>query len=203
MPVSGVLDAGRYPAGVDEVITSVTADLDASGFTALPVAAPMRLKYAKLLSNLGNAIQAACAPDDDARAVYAQVRDEAVACYSAAGIDWASEEETAERRQSMSRPATTDSQMRGGGSSWQSLARGTGNVESDYLNGEITLLGRLHGVPTPANAAMQSIANQMAREGLPPGSISFAEVERQIAHHSSDRPRDSETASPATRDRRT
>ena len=32
-------------------------------------------------------------------------------------------------------------------STWQSLARGSG-VETDYLNGEIALLGRLHGVPT-------------------------------------------------------
>ncbi len=34
---------------------------------------------------------------------------------------------------------------RPGGSTWQSLARGS-TVEVDYLNGEIVLLGRLHGV---------------------------------------------------------
>ena len=27
--------------------------------------------------------------------------------------------------------------------------RGTGSIETDYLNGEIVLLGRLHGVPMP------------------------------------------------------
>ena len=51
-----------------------------------------------------------------------------------------------------------------GSSSWQSLARGTGSIEADYLNGEITLLGRLHGVPTPVNAMLQDVANDMARE---------------------------------------
>ena len=30
---------------------------------------------------------------------------------------------------------------RGGGSTWQSLRRGTGSLETDYLNGEIALLG--------------------------------------------------------------
>ena len=29
----------------------------------------------------------------------------------------------------------------------------TGAVETDYLNGEIVLLGRLHGVATPVNDA--------------------------------------------------
>ena len=35
------------------------------------------------------------------------------------------------------------------GSVWQSLTRSTGSVETDYLNGEIVLLGRLHRIPTP------------------------------------------------------
>jgi 2-dehydropantoate 2-reductase len=70
---------------------------------------------------------------------------------------------------------------RKGGSTWQSLARGKRVVEADYLNGEIVLLGRLHGVPTPINAGLQALANRMAREGLPPGSMSAAEVEAAVA----------------------
>ena len=44
-----------------------------------------------------------------------------------------------------------DGRSRAGSSTWQSLARGTGALETDYLNGEIVLQGRLHGVPTPLN----------------------------------------------------
>ncbi|MGY6501971.1 MAG: hypothetical protein ACXIVQ_13900 [Acidimicrobiales bacterium] len=36
------------------------------------------------------------------------------------------------------------------------MARGQGSVETDFLNGEITLLGRLHGVPTPVSAGLQA-----------------------------------------------
>ncbi|MFD4562753.1 hypothetical protein ACFWP5_52095, partial [Streptomyces sp. NPDC058469] len=36
-----------------------------------------------------------------------------------------------------------DGTPRGGGSSWQSLNRGTGTIEADYLNGEIARLGAL------------------------------------------------------------
>ena len=65
---------------------------------------------------------------------------------------------------------------RGGGSSWQSLTRGTGSIEADYLNGEIVLLGREHGVPTPVNELLQRLANQFARERRAPGSITAGEL---------------------------
>ncbi len=65
---------------------------------------------------------------------------------------------------------------RGGGSSWQSLTRGTGSIEADYLNGEIVLLGRELGVPTPVNEVLQRLANQAARERRAPGSATPDEV---------------------------
>ncbi len=60
---------------------------------------------------------------------------------------------------------------RGGGSSWQSLARGTGSIEADYLNGEVVLLGRLHGIATPVNEMLQNLANVLAREKRRPGTL--------------------------------
>ena len=59
-----------------------------------------------------------------------------------------------------------------GGTTGHNLSRGTGSVETDYLNGEVVLLGRLHGVPTPANATVQRLANAAARDHRPPGSMS-------------------------------
>lgn len=59
-------------------------------------------------------------------------------------------------------------------STWQSLARGSG-VEIDYLSGEIVLLGRLHGVPTPVNEAIQRAVHEIARTGAEPGSLDGAE----------------------------
>ncbi len=60
------------------------------------------------------------------------------------------------------------SRSRPGASMWQSLARGV-SIEADYLNGEIVLLGRLHGVPTPVNAALLDLVKQAAREGITAG----------------------------------
>ena len=64
---------------------------------------------------------------------------------------------------------------------WQSLRRGTGAIETDYLTGEIVLLGRLHGVATPANEALQALAAEMARAGEPPASRTVDDVLRTIA----------------------
>jgi hypothetical protein len=44
---------------------------------------------------------------------------------------------------------------RQGGSTWQSVQRGHGSVETDFLNGEIVRLGRLHQIPTPLNSTIQ------------------------------------------------
>ena len=88
-PINGVLDAGRYPSGVDATIERMTQDIDAAGIAAKAIADAMRWKYAKLLGNLGNSVQAACKPDEDARPLYGRLREEAIACYRAAGIEWA------------------------------------------------------------------------------------------------------------------
>ena len=70
---------------------------------------------------------------------------------------------------------------RPGGSSWQSLARRAPTIEADYLNGEIGLLGRLHGIPTPVNDLLQQLANRAARAGQPPGSMTLEELEALVA----------------------
>ena len=91
----------------------------------------------------------------------------------AAGTDYASVAEDQARRGDRLHPGDDVSGYpRGGSSSWQSLARGQGTIETDYLNGEIILLGRLHGVPTPVNELLQRLADQMARDRVAPGTMS-------------------------------
>ena len=186
-PVTGVLHLGRYPHGQDDFAHEVARTLEMSGFRAPVRADVMRWKYAKLLSNLTNSIQALCGPQhgDDAEALYDRVRDEGTAVLDAAGIAYASREEQAPLRQLLKLQPVAG-QLRGGGSSWQSLARGTGSIETDYLNGEIVLLGRLHGVPTPVNQTLQRLATTHAREHRSPATLSLAELTALIEQNAGD-----------------
>ncbi len=68
------------------------------------------------------------------------------------------------------------------GSSWQSLQRGLGSIEADFLNGEIVRLGRLHGMPTPYNEVLQEVANAMAVRHEKPGKFSVEELEAWPEH---------------------
>ncbi len=180
-PVSGILDTGCYPSGVDSFCGEFTAALRASTFSSEPDPVIMRKKHRKLIMNLTNAFQAALGDRESATDMIKAARAEAEACFDAAGIDYASESEDRERRGTIMQLRPIQGRRRGGGSTWQSLARGTGRLEADWLNGEIVLLGKLHGVPTPVNATIQRVANRLAREGKPPGSITVAELQGELA----------------------
>ncbi|MEU6890993.1 2-dehydropantoate 2-reductase N-terminal domain-containing protein [Streptomyces sp. NPDC046557] len=173
-PLTGILHLGRATGGTDTRVRAIAADLEKVGFGAPVVEDVMRWKYAKLLGNLGNAIQATTGlePAPAKGALLLRAIREAKAAYGAAGIDYPTEaEQAAARDGKVDQPAGAR-----GGSSWQSLARGTGSVEADYLNGEISLLGRLHGVATPVNDTLRQAANIFAREGLPPGAMSIEDL---------------------------
>lgn len=170
-PVTGLFDIGRYPSGLDGRAHQIADALNASTFHSIARPDVMRWKYTKLLMNLANSIEAVVTPDPRVGDLVELVRAEGEACLHAAGIDFASRDEDKERRGDRMDVRPVNGEFRGGGSSWQSLARGTGTIETDYLNGEIVLLGREHGVPTPANALMQHTANRLAGEGAPPKSV--------------------------------
>jgi len=174
-PVTGILDIGRYPSGTDGTAEAVARALSMSTFISEPRPDIMRWKYTKLLMNLANAVEAVCGPPAAGR-LTELVRREGVACLRAAGIDFVPEGEDRARRGDTVKILPVAGEPHGGGSSWQSMARGVGSIETDYLNGEITLLGRLAGVPTPANAALQRAAIDLARERRPPGSVSQEEL---------------------------
>jgi 2-dehydropantoate 2-reductase len=180
VPTSGILDLGRYPQGSDERAEHMARDLNGAGFSSRADGAIMRHKYAKLLLNLANAMEAAVGSIGRESELVQRAQDEARACLAAAGIDVAHPGEAERRREGVLELRPIAGQRRAGGSSWQSLARGTGRIESDYLNGEIVLLGRLHGIPTPVNEMLQRVANRLSREQRPPGSLNADELLAEI-----------------------
>jgi 2-dehydropantoate 2-reductase len=180
-PTLGVLDLGRVPRGSDERAEAISADLRTSGFASWVDGEIMRWKYGKLLSNLANAVEALLGPKARGGELVHRAREEALACYSAAGIDYASREEIAQRAKGHEELRPVGGLTRSGGSSWQSLARQSAGIETAYLNGEIVLLGRLHGICTPVNRALTELALRAARAGAQPGSFTLVEIEEAIS----------------------
>jgi 2-dehydropantoate 2-reductase len=179
-PISGLLDLSRHPDGVDEVAEAVAADFRAATFDSSAVADIRPWKRRKLILNLGNAVEALCGPSERVGPLVDRVSAEGESALAAAGLPTATVAEDLARRGDLLKLGTVAGRRRQGGSSWQSLERGTGDIETDYLNGEIALLGRLHGVPTPANDLLQQLARQAAASGAPPGSVSADQILAQL-----------------------
>ncbi|GAA1395589.1 2-dehydropantoate 2-reductase N-terminal domain-containing protein [Pseudonocardia kongjuensis] len=174
-PAVGVLWIGRYPAGGDPRLAAVADELRSARHLVEPVQDIARWKAGKLLPILGNALDALYAPGPLRDAAAAALRDEAREVYRAAGVDPA--DLRAETTLDLTRfaPAPIPGRPTGGRSTWQSLARGV-SPETDFLNGEITLLARLHGVPAPHNAAVTARLQRAVRERTPAGSLPDADL---------------------------
>jgi 2-dehydropantoate 2-reductase len=170
-PVTGVLDVGRYPAGTDDTAAAIAEAFSKSTFLSAPISDVTRWKWRKLLMNLGNAIEMLCGGAARRGQIFVRAVAEGEACLAAAGIDMVTVDEVRARRTGNVTIDAVAGRTRPGSSSWQSLVRRAPDSEIDYLNGEIVLLGRLYGVPTPVNALLQRAANQAVCRGCPPESM--------------------------------
>jgi 2-dehydropantoate 2-reductase len=171
--VSGILDIGRWPGGSDHLANEFSRVLNDATFNSVVREDIARWKWGKLIRNLGNAVEAICGSQTRGGDLSARTVREGIDVLNAAGIPFATGPENLARREGILDVASHEF---GGGSSWQSLVRQTGSIETDYLSGEVVLQGRLCGIPTPVNELLQRLANQMARERLPPGRWSESEI---------------------------
>lgn len=169
-PVTGMLDLGRYPSGVDENAVRIAAAIDGTGFESIPQPDIMSWKHRKLLMNLSNAVDALCGPSARGGELGRLAYEEGKAVLTAAGVSWTSTDTFRERRSDHISIRPVPGYDGRGSSTWQSLTRGSG-IETDHLNGEITLLGRLHGVPTPVNALLQRAMREAGAAGRAAGSV--------------------------------
>jgi 2-dehydropantoate 2-reductase len=157
-PVPGILDIGRYPTGTDRVADRVCADLRSAGFESVPRPDIMAWKYRKLVTNAVGDVSAVL--PDEADELRPLVRAEAEAVLAAAGVAVVSHEADLERRGDLLQGRDD---VRGPNSLGQSIERRTADTEVDFRAGEIVLLGRLHGVATPANERVQREVHRRMR----------------------------------------
>jgi 2-dehydropantoate 2-reductase len=182
-PTNAILDVGRYPSGVDETAVELSRLIDAApGLLSEADDDVMTKKYGKLLVNLGNAADAACGLAGRGARVVAAAIDEGRRVYQGAGIRWEVAAERAERYKARAATMQFDIPVGDtfvGGSTWQSLMKGATTLETDYFNGEVLMLGRIHDVPTPANEFLQFFTSRLLRGDPPPGSVTTEQLDAE------------------------
>ncbi|MBU9764755.1 ketopantoate reductase family protein [Mycobacterium sp. TNTM28] len=176
-PVAGILDLGRYPTGHDELAEQVAATLRESRFHSQVRADIVAWKYRKLIANLGNGVIAAYRPGPDADELIARARTEAEHVLTAAGIPFVTAEQDALRRADLLQGRVNDNYL---SSTWQSVARGHTQVETDWFNGEIVFQARLHGLRAPVNELIQRVTAEHARVGRPVRSLDAAATLKKL-----------------------
>ncbi|MEL7343266.1 MAG: 2-dehydropantoate 2-reductase N-terminal domain-containing protein [Pseudomonadota bacterium] len=186
MPKIGYFDIGRYPTGSDADDHRLADALGRSQFAGFVHNDVMSSKRGKLLMNTRNVLSALLGDQSKESALRASLWTEAEAVFSAAGLTWQPVEMTDPRRSALMTSQTVAGAPSIGGSTAQSLARATGHVETDYLNGEVARLGRLHNVPTPVNAFFADFMPFMVAQGVKPGDMTPAELDAHYAKWASE-----------------
>jgi 2-dehydropantoate 2-reductase len=184
-PVAGILDLGRYPAGGEgntEVAAQVSAAFGAARFLSEVRDDIVAWKYRKLIANLGNGVTAAYRPGPAADELVARARSEAERILSDAGIPFVAAERDQQRRGDFLRGRVRDDYF---GSTWQSVARGHVDVETDWFNGEIVLQARLAGDRAPVNELIQRTTAEHARSGRQARSLDAGEALDELAGYES------------------
>ena len=177
---SGRIDLGRYPDGMDSRSQQISEALAGSRFESEARADIMVHKYAKLIQNLANGVEAICGPgqrNGPNGELIERLRAEGRTVLRTAQIEFEVEDVAdVVRRWAQIGFAPIEGRMHQGGSGWQSVVRGAGSIETDYLNGEIVLLGRRLGVPTPLNQVVQGLARETVNAGREPGWLTAGQV---------------------------
>lgn len=175
-PRHGLLDIGRYPSGLNHHDEDLAAALNEADIAAFASRGVMAHKYGKLLVNLSNVVESAVGRAVDHRRVSAVLQEEGKAVLRAAGISWLDLGASDARRDQLARYTPIPGVEHLGNSTTQSFLRGAGNVETPFLNGEIVLLGRLLGVPAPANEFFVELSDDMLGSGIAAGKLRMEDI---------------------------
>lgn len=184
-PVRAVLHVGRYPTALTDdadvaLLDEIARTWGSAGLSAPRPAEVMAWKNRKLLGNLGNAVQALLGDRGEGEDVTAAARAEAEALYLAAGMETNSLESERASRATLTIRQVPGAPERMGGSTWQSLQRGTGSAETDYLNGEIVSLAHRLGRQAPINAGLARLMRAAVARGDRPGVMSAGALRREV-----------------------
>ncbi|HEY96564.1 MAG TPA: ketopantoate reductase family protein [Dehalococcoidia bacterium] len=168
---------GKYPRGTDELAETAADSLRTAGYFVKTSDDVMPYKWGKLMANVGNAVGAITSGSwQDMMPVFHAVLEEAAKVVEKAGIKWISQEQIAEDWPEITAPLRGQLNTEAQSSTWQSLTRRQGSVETDFLNGEIVRLAERLGMEAPLNRKLIEITREMAVNHEPPGKYTLSQL---------------------------
>jgi 2-dehydropantoate 2-reductase len=181
-PVVGQFHVSRWPASIGTAddagfLAGLQTSWNAAGINVRLPDDVAPWKYNKLLLNLSNVIRALAEPGAEVNGLRDAVLSEGEDVLRRLGIDFVPfETSTAARVDGPTPRPVPGFDGAPGDSTSQSLSRRTGNVETDYLNGEIVRLAHRLGALAPVNAALTRAARAAAEAGMPPGGFTVQQL---------------------------
>jgi 2-dehydropantoate 2-reductase len=173
----GWLIIGKYPKGKDETAEVVAEHLRTARFYAKTTDDVMPYKWGKLMANLSNAIGAITnARWRDVSHIMQAAQNELTELLTEAGIDWISQERVVEEWPDVTEPLLGTVKHEAQSSTWQSLAREQGTVETDFMNGEVVRLAEKLGKKAPVNETLLRITKEMAANHEHPGKYTAEQL---------------------------
>ena len=177
----GWIIMGRYLTGIDTLAETVGASLRKAGFYVLVTPDVMPYKWGKLMSNLGNAVGAITNDNSrEAQGITEAARNEARQLLSEAGIRWLSETDITREWPDFGAKPRAAMNTQEQSSTWQSLGRQQGTVETEFLNGEIVRVAKRLGKTAPINEKITRITEEMAVRKERPGKYTTPELRRML-----------------------
>lgn len=176
----GRLIVGRYPDGTDALVESVAAKLRNAGYEVVVTPEIMPYKWGKLIVNLINAVSAITnTAGDETNRITRAAQREGSEILAQAGVHWIPMKEPPRRPTSAAQP---DKYPFGTslGSTWQSLTRRQGTVETEFLNGEIVRIATKLGKRAPINETLLRVTEEMAANRELPGKYTPAELAKLL-----------------------
>ena len=116
----------------------------------------------------------------DMMPLFRAVGEEASKVVEKAGIKWISQEQVAKDWPEITAPLRGQLNTEAQSSTWQSLARHQGSVETDFLNGEIVRVAKQIGLKAPLNEKLVEITREMAASHEPPGKYTLTELSKML-----------------------
>jgi 2-dehydropantoate 2-reductase len=177
----GSIIIGRYPTGSDELVNEVALRLRFSGFMVMVSPQIVPYKWGKLIANLANSVIAITGLGRwDNEAIIQAAQQEAEEILTPSGIEWISRAQVQKLWPEGAIKPSESVEAPGRSSTWQSLVRRQGTVETDFLNGEIVHLAGKLGRKAPINEKLLDITLEMAGRKELPGRYTPDQLEKLL-----------------------